>query len=428
MCDVTSGEQLPEGSAALLGAVLELAVMVARAGLRAVPPVDPPAGLKPFMRFTRRAPAPALRAARRVLDTDDDFRARVASIATEELVGDVGVLFAARPEGWMDRVRSLVEGAEGDEERLQGGDRKLERRLAGAESAAQRAEESLARLRAELVASQTALREERRQRTSAGSEVLRLRALVDAHAAEVRTLRSDAVGLASRLSGVDADREDLRRQVAFVSEELSRRLGLDAAVRDAVGAVDRLSGMLHVLVDRARLDTPTLPSTVPSKSIRKRGEVGPARRPATLPPAILEDSPEAAAHLLRVSGALVLVDGYNVAKRKWPDAFPSELRERLLGVVGAMALRSAATVHLVFDGSAGSTHQRRTGAARVHVTFSPAGVEADDVVIEMASAAPVRQPVVVVSDDRRVQDGVRSFGANIVPVSAFLAACGAALR
>jgi predicted RNA-binding protein with PIN domain len=48
------------------------------------------------------------------------------------------------------------------------------------------------------------------------------------------------------------------------------------------------------------------------------------------------------------------------------------------------------------------------------VRFTDAGVEADDVVIELVDAYPAARPVVVASSDRRVRSGARERGANIV--------------
>ena len=64
--------------------------------------------LRPFVQFTAKVPAAAFRAARRVLDEDPMFRARVATVATEELVGQAGSLYVRRPEGWEATFRDVV--------------------------------------------------------------------------------------------------------------------------------------------------------------------------------------------------------------------------------------------------------------------------------------------------------------------------------
>src|SRR5207302_1698313 len=61
---------------------LELAWAVARVGLGAAPPVEPPRLLRPLLSF-RRLPAQALETVRRALEDDAEFRARVAGDADE---------------------------------------------------------------------------------------------------------------------------------------------------------------------------------------------------------------------------------------------------------------------------------------------------------------------------------------------------------
>ncbi|MGH9178903.1 MAG: NYN domain-containing protein, partial [Acidimicrobiales bacterium] len=139
----------------------------------------------------------------------------------------------------------------------------------------------------------------------------------------------------------------------------------------------------------------------------------PARRPAALPPAVLDDSVAAAAHLVRVPGTLVLVDGYNAAKALWPDVPGIELRERLVDALSELHARTGAGIHVVFDG-ADMGHARPRPRSGVRVSFSPSDVEADDVILELVDEEPVQRPVVVASSDRRVQDGARRRGASVV--------------
>jgi hypothetical protein len=80
-------------------------------------------------------------------------------------------------------------------------------------------------------------------------------------------------------------------------------------------------------------------------------------------------------------------------------------------------------VEVVFDGAEGHGPKPPSTAGRrlVRTTFSPPGVEADDVVIERAASLPAGRPVVVASNDRRVQDGARAAGANVVGSGQLLA-------
>jgi hypothetical protein len=71
-------------------------------------------------------------------------------------------------------------------------------------------------------------------------------------------------------------------------------------------------------------------------------------------------------------------------------------------------------VHVVFDGGEVGERPSVQVPLGIRVHFSPVGVEADDVLIGVVPTVPVDRPVVVVSSDRRVRDGVRRFGANLV--------------
>jgi hypothetical protein len=55
------------------------------------------------------------------------------------------------------------------------------------------------------------------------------------------------------------------------------------------------------------------------------------------------------------------------------------------------------------------------------VRFSPAGVTADDVLLELVRAEPVGRPVVVVSGDGEVASGATEAGARAIPSTALVA-------
>ena len=79
----------------------------------------------------------------------------------------------------------------------------------------------------------------------------------------------------------------------------------------------------------------------------------------------------------------------------------------------------------MFDG-ADLPHRPPVASARqaVRVSFSPAGVEADDVILRLVDTIPADRPVVVASSDRRVQEGARDRGANVISSSQLLAVLG----
>ena len=99
-----SAADVPDGA---LRPALEFAVGMAAAGAKVRPPLSFPAELKRFLRFHKLPPA-ALAQVRAAVEGDDDFRKRLASVATTDLVDEVGVLWLSRPEGWAEAITDLL--------------------------------------------------------------------------------------------------------------------------------------------------------------------------------------------------------------------------------------------------------------------------------------------------------------------------------
>jgi predicted RNA-binding protein with PIN domain len=110
---------------------------------------------------------------------------------------------------------------------------------------------------------------------------------------------------------------------------------------------------------------------------------------------------------------LLVVDGYNASLQRWPELSIAEQRQRLLDAASALAARSGAEIHVVFDGA---EEVGRSAVPRrdLRVTFTPAGLEADDVIIDLIERAPAHRPVVVASDDRRLGRTAAAAGANVI--------------
>ncbi len=148
----------------------------------------------------------------------------------------------------------------------------------------------------------------------------------------------------------------------------------------------------------------------------------PVPQPVPLPPGIYDDSLEAAEHLVRVPGMVLLVDGYNVSLLGWPELPIAEQRPRLVDALAELSARSGVEVAVVFDGTDTPYPGVVPATARpVRVQFSPPNVEADDVLISRVAELRPFRPVVVASSDRRVQAGSRLSGANVISSSQLLA-------
>lgn len=109
----------------------------------------------------------------------------------------------------------------------------------------------------------------------------------------------------------------------------------------------------------------------------------------------------------------VLIDGYNVTKEAQPDQPLDVQRDWLLQGLATLASRHDARFEVVFDG-ADVAAPNRSPHDRVRHRFTPAGVEADDDIIDSVASLDQTRPVTVVSSDRRVRDGAKAGGANVI--------------
>lgn len=386
----------------------------------AEPKVPAPPALRRFFRFAK-LPDPALVVVRRVLDGDEALRARVREVAAADpgLVGEAGWLFIDRPDGWEQTLQELVVAAaasrgarsagpdrrsERERQRSQRARERAEAELAEAEQARRQAREALARERSARRAAEERLAEVEKQVASLRRErdgaVRALKDLETRHAARTAQLRDLEAAMAAR-----------DRSLAETRAQLAER---ERALEAAEAHIDELERALF----EVHLD-----ASPPGAALA--GPAGrPARRarrsPRRLPVGLFDDSVEAARFLLGQPGAVAIVDGYNVALRRWPDLPLASRRDRLVQVVETITARTGASAVVVFDGAEVGRPGGGAGARHVQVRFTPEGVEADDVIIELVAEYPAHQPIVVVSDDRRVRDGARANGAAVISVEPFL--------
>lgn len=147
----------------------------------------------------------------------------------------------------------------------------------------------------------------------------------------------------------------------------------------------------------------------------------PARRPVSIPPGMFDDSTATAEYLMRLSGIRVLVDGYNVAKQGWPDLPLPLQRRRLLDALVALQARTGARIEVIFDGVDAELAPHRAVPQRLRVEFTVSGIEADERLLELVGQTPTDQSVLVVTSDRRVREGARRRGANLLYADQLLA-------
>jgi predicted RNA-binding protein with PIN domain len=413
-------------------------VTLASDTLGALPDEEVPPSLKAF-----RSWAPAQRARRAAtplaaaVDRDVVFRQKTFARAREALpdlaealeagsppaaadpVDVAAVAYLGRTPGWAGLVAAAgadlrQADAAASSARAAGEVARLQSELEAAR-AALRAEADdlrgrLARATAELAALARELREEKGARRRAE----RAAAAAEESAAAARAESADAVAAGER----EVSRARSRQAEAETALAAARR-----AVREGRSLEDmRLRLLLDTVVDaasglRRELALPPTPD--------RPADLVPADRPgdevsAPSGRALLSDDPALLDHLLALPQVHLIVDGYNVTKTGYPDLPLETQRNRLVTGLAALAARSGAEVTCCFDGSSVPGRIPAPGARGVRVLFSRPDEIADELIRRLVRAEPTGRPVVVVSSDREVADGVRRAGARPVSATALL--------
>jgi predicted RNA-binding protein with PIN domain len=354
-----------------------------------------------------RIPTGSLGRLRRAIEADAAFRKAIAAGALPELVDPIGILWLQRPQGWQARIEQLVAD-----------------RAAEAADADQRA----------------MLRREEKRRHAAEQVAVRLRADLSERDAVIGTLRDDVDALRADVVKADDEIAALRAELVDVRIEARHARDREAAAKARLDSVASTDGAATEVRDGPMVDdTPRgvdpaevadvaravrelaarLDSLLPAEDVE-----APVRRdervPLRLPGGVIASSAAAADFLLR-SDAVVLVDGYNVAKLAWPNRSLEAQRNQLLDALENAARRFGSDITIVFDGAAvigAHTARRRL----VRVVYSPDGVIADDVIRDEVRRLPAGRAVVVVTNDGEIVRDVKSLGANVLPSNALVAA------
>ena len=393
-----------------LRSALEFAVGIAAAGAKLRPPLAFPTELKRFLRF-HKLPPTALSQVRAAIDGDEDFRKRLASVATTELMDEVGVLWLTRPDGWEQSVADLMpEPVVDDVAAL----RREERRRVAAQEAA-------ARTRVEMLGLAGEMERERAAKAALTTEVDRLRSELDDLRQRLRVTQRAGHATAQSLAKAETELADLRRNAAasLTPPEPAQPV-VDTAVakgllEDAISASTDIVRMLtEALGELAGADADVVADVSPPvRPTRAR------RKPMRLPGGVIAGTVEASEYLLRFKGAERLIDGYNVAKLGWPTLDLDQQRQQCMVAVENMAKRWNMPITIVFDGASVEGAHAAT-RRKVRIVYSPAGVSADDVLRAEVAATDVAKPIVVVTNDREIITDVVAAGANTVSSDNFL--------
>ncbi|MFF1400357.1 NYN domain-containing protein [Streptomyces sp. NPDC058287] len=417
---------LPEG-------VRHRVVQIVSDGFGGLTVAELPPQLRQYARFTptRRAKF-AGNAMAAAVESDTLFRQRIGERlrdAQPELAGaldsgapppaadplDVAAAaYVLRPTGWVKLVAAAGEEAvRADAERADEETKaELERLRAEVEAAREHGRSETERLRAELESAKKEAESLHRKLRSALSDVKRGEAALRKVHGETEAVRAETH---AQLSAADSE-----------TRRLKARLGETEAALEASRKAAREGRSVEDMRVRLLLDT-VLESAqglrrelaLPPVSVRPAETVD-AVEPGRMSPkdiaarALSEHDPAILDQLLALPQAHLVVDGYNVTKTGYPTMPLEKQRLRLLGSLSQLAAQTGAEVTCVFDGAELAAPVLLAPPRGVRVLFSKAGVTADELIRQLVRAEPSGRPVVVVSTDREVADGVAKSGARPV--------------
>ncbi|MDH6110057.1 putative RNA-binding protein with PIN domain/Skp family chaperone for outer membrane proteins [Kitasatospora sp. MAP12-15] len=421
---------LPEG-------VRRRVVGLAADALGGLPAGELPTTLRPYAKFTpaRRAKyaGTALAAA---LEADPVFRLRIADrlrLGQPDLVkaleaGSVpgaaepmdvaAAAYLLRPRGWVQLVveageqveRAGADGAAAESARMV---EKLQEELTASRASARA---DLDRQRAESEGTRRELEALRKKQRSLESDTRRAQAEVkklqaelasaaSAAATERGAAESESRRLKHRVAELESALESGRRSVreGRSVEDMRLRLLLDTVLQSAQGLQRELALPVTQLHPADLVDA-VVPAAASPHDVARR--------------ALAEDDPALLDQLLAIPQVHLVVDGYNVTKTGYPTLPLEQQRMRLLGGLAMLAQRTQAEVTCVFDGQDLDVPVIMAPPRGVRVRFSRTGQTADELIRQLVRAEPQGRPVVVVSADKEVADGVRKAGAR--PVASVL--------
>jgi predicted RNA-binding protein with PIN domain len=349
----------------------------------------------------------------RVLEESGNLGAAVlegAPPAAADPVQVAALAYLARPPAWVELVEAAGEmvRAETDSAAVTELLRDAEHRVARAEHdravakvEADKLRDELARLREEAAGLRDENRTLNRQvrelqaREKRASELVstekgRLARALNDHDAELRRLRA-RLAEAEATAGANRQSAKEARQV----DDARLWLLLETIGQAAVGLRRELA------LEPSHL----LPGDIVAaeSAARPGGETRHAR-------ALEADDPARLDQLLGLPRVHLVVDGYNVTKTGYPEVSLEQQRSRLVSGLGGLAAQTGAEVTVVFDGAERVVGLPPTPRG-VRVLFSRKGETADELIRRLVRAEPAGRPIVVISSDREVADGVRRHGA-----------------
>lgn len=173
-------------------------------------------------------------------------------------------------------------------------------------------------------------------------------------------------------------------------------------------------------VTQSSADLNTALSQTPAKSDVKKTDTNDQRKRTAIivPPGLALESDAALRIVFAQPDLVVLIDGYNVSLNSFGELSLELQRDRIVACATNIETRYHPSCVVVFDGQSSSTRGRIQ--SKIHVVFSPAGISADDVIIERIRVTPIDCPILVVTSDRNLSARARGLGCQTISSNAFV--------
>ena len=320
-------------------------------------------------------------------------------------------LAAERPEGWADRLADTAPARPVAKTESPAALRELEEKLEREKEAHRKAREEVKRVKE---SGRVATKAERDRSLRLDEEVSNLR---DAVRERDSDLQAERGALARALKEVERLKRKLRADVDGLREQLKKVRDENRELKKRITAMEREAR------DAAK------PNPVPRTAPPAPARTGP-RSVLDVPKGRLEDAPETLDAWLRTPNVSLLVDGYNVTRSPngYPDLSLEQQRDRLRADLKRLANRLKVATVLVWDGAEVAPGTKRLSSGYVTEEYSEpdrsgAGTDkdrADRHIVSLLKKMPP-DPVVVVTNDRGLQEEARAHNATIATSTQLLA-------
>jgi len=298
-----------------------------------------------------------------------------------------------RPDGWGAQLTAMSESpAQVATESGRDVENQLERERRKVKEAREEARKAKIAARSEIERNARKVEKLERVMTSTEAELKQVRAELQAAIAEV-----------ARVTGA-LERRERRAQ---------REVESARAARDESRAEAKLLRKEVARLTRELASASVADKSQPTKSVQRPREPK-VRRTLDVPKGLMAESRETLEAWLKEPNVSLLIDGYNVSKTEggFGEVSLEHQRNRLVDEIDRLARRMKVPSTIVFDGAliepAAVRRKRRT----VVVAYSRPPEIADDHLVALLEERP-NFPVIVVTNDRELQDKSVALGATV---------------